>query len=172
MVSNMDERKHSIYLSLGSNLGDRKGTIEKALNLLEVRLGKMLCKSSYYVTEGWGKGDLNEFYNLTAVFETKENARKALKITQSIEIELGRLNKTSGNDYSNRSIDIDILFFDQQIINTTNLIIPHALLHQRKFVLMPLNETSSLFIHPVLQKTIAKLLSDSKDDSECKKMLN
>ena len=89
----MDERKHIIYLSLGSNLGDRKEHIERALTLLEMELGKMVLKSSYYVSKAWGQDDLNDFYNLVATFETSLDAHNALIITQSIEKELGRLKK-------------------------------------------------------------------------------
>ncbi|MBL4710374.1 MAG: 2-amino-4-hydroxy-6-hydroxymethyldihydropteridine diphosphokinase [Flavobacteriales bacterium] len=165
----MDERKHIIYLSLGSNLGDRKEHIERALTLLEMELGKMVLKSSYYVSKAWGQDDLNDFYNLVATFETSLDAHNALIITQSIEKELGRLKKISTKRYHNRVIDIDILFLDRMIIDTINLIVPHPLMHQRKFVLMPLSETYPSFLHPILKKTVMELLNFLDDKLECKK---
>lgn len=168
----MDERKHLIYLSLGSNLGERQKTIEKALSILEEKLGNIVMKSSYYATEAWGVSSLDEFYNLVAAFETTLDALEVLDITQSVEVALGRLNKTVHKVYLNRSIDIDILFFDKQVILRKNLIIPHPLLHQRKFVLMPLNEISPSLIHPQFNQSISELLSSLKDRLNCKKLLN
>ena len=141
-----------IVLGFGSNLGDREQYINSAYKLLEERLGDLIKKSSFLETLPWGFESKNSFINSAAQFETSKTPHQALIICNEIEKELGRERTAQG--YQNRTIDIDILFYEDQIINTPNLIIPHPLILERDFVLIPLKEIIPEFIHPLIQKKI------------------
>lgn len=141
-----------IVLGFGSNLGDREQFINSAYKLLEERLGLMLNKSSFIETPAWGFESKEIFLNSAAVFQTNKTPIESLRICNEIERELGR--KREGNTYQNRTIDIDILFYDDMILNTPKLIIPHPLIAEREFVLKPLKEILPNLIHPVLKKKI------------------
>jgi len=149
-----------IYLSLGSNLGRSKGTIKKALTLLEKSHVKILKLSSFYQTEPLEIKNQPWFLNLCLKAKTDLFPHELLIVCQKIEKKLGRKVRSH---YAPREIDLDILFYDQKIINKPNLQIPHPKIAQRKFVLIPLNEIASRKIHPVLKKPIKILLSECKD---------
>ena len=141
-----------IVLGFGSNLGDREKYINTSYKLLEERLGMMIKKSSFIKTSAWGFESKEIFLNSVAVFQTNMTPIESLKICNEIEKELGRVRE--GNTYQNRTIDIDILFYDDMILNTPKLIIPHPLIQERDFVLTPLKEIIPNLIHPVLKKKI------------------
>ncbi len=141
-----------IVLGFGSNLGDREKYINTSYKLLEERLGMMIKKSSFIKTSAWGFESKEIFLNSAAVFQTNKTPIESLRICNEIERELGR--KREGNTYQNRTIDIDILFYDDMILNTPKLIIPHPLIAEREFVLTPLKEILPNLIHPVLKKKI------------------
>ncbi|MDD2192573.1 MAG: 2-amino-4-hydroxy-6-hydroxymethyldihydropteridine diphosphokinase [Bacteroidales bacterium] len=144
-----------IVLGFGSNLGDREQYINSAYKLLEERLGELINKSSLIETLPWGFESKNSFINSAALFETKATPHQALTICNEIEKELGRVRTEQG--YQNRTIDIDILFYENQIINSPTLIIPHPLILERDFVLIPLKEIIPELIHPLIQKKIKEI---------------
>jgi len=159
---------NKIVLLLGGNLGDKYVIMSKAQELLCERLGSLDISSSYFETEAWGFDSDNIFLNKVLVMRTSNNALDSLRICQDIEIELGRVRKE--NRYSSRFIDIDVLFFNDEIINITDLIVPHPRIQERRFVLEPLNEVMCNYIHPLLQKKISTLLEECADNCMVKKV--
>jgi deoxyguanosine kinase len=149
------------YLSLGSNLGNRKTFINRALKIIPHEIGIILDKSSIYETEPWGFHHPANFYNQVLLVETLLTPTELLLQCLSIERQLGR--QRQNNKYEARTIDIDILFYDDQILLQEGLQIPHPYLHLRKFVLEPLNEIAAGLLHPVLKKTIGKILESCQD---------
>jgi 2-amino-4-hydroxy-6-hydroxymethyldihydropteridine diphosphokinase len=143
------------FLLLGGNIGDRFSNLEKAKNLLEKEVGKILKCSQIYETASWGNTDQPDFLNQVLLMETKLTAEQLMQQILSIEKKLGRV-RTEKN--ASRKIDIDILFFNDEIIKTENIIIPHPEIANRNFVLHPLNEIAPQFVHPVLKKTVNELL--------------
>jgi 2-amino-4-hydroxy-6-hydroxymethyldihydropteridine diphosphokinase len=130
-----------IYLSLGSNLGDKEGNILRAYTLIEQRIGHIARKSSLHRTAPWGFESSNDFLNSVIAIETSLTPRELLTETQRIEKEIGRTAKTSAaGTYQDRLIDIDILIYNDLIIDEPDLQIPHPLMNQRDFVLKPLKE--------------------------------
>ena len=146
-----------IVLGLGSNLGDRKNIILQAYELLEEKLGKKTQESTMIETKAWGFESENLFLNSVAVFETEKTPIESLVICNEIEALLGRRRNPNATTYENRPIDIDILFYENEIINEHDLKIPHPLIPQRDFVLIPLKELMPNFVHPVLNKAIKEL---------------
>ena len=141
-------------------MGDRKKNIETAAALIEERVGKITKLSKIYETEAWGIRDQNAFYNQVLIVKSKFSAREILTAILKIEEEMGR-KRTVKN--AARIIDIDILFFNDDIVNEQNLVIPHPEIGNRRFVLLPLHEIAPQMDHPVFKKTIQQLLSKSKD---------
>ncbi|MBR4481404.1 MAG: 2-amino-4-hydroxy-6-hydroxymethyldihydropteridine diphosphokinase [Prevotella sp.] len=129
---------HQVYLGLGSNQGDRQATLNRAIELIGERIGKVVRQSSVIETDPWGFISGNKFLNCVIFCETTLLPRQVLKVTQQIERELGRHHK--GKGYRDRPIDIDILLFDHLNIDTPDLQIPHPLMYERDFVMIPLNE--------------------------------
>ncbi len=152
-----------VCFSLGSNLGDRISFLRQALQMMEVQLGTMLSVSSVYETEPWGVEGHQNYFNLVAWFDTKLLPEKVLGKTMTIEKELGRIRLK--NQMEPRVMDIDMLFYDDRIINTKSLIIPHPLIKKRNFVVVPLAEISGGFLHPVLNVTINELVKTCEDTS-------
>ena len=155
------------YLILGSNLGDPESSLKIALEKIKTELGEVIRTSSIYVTEPWGFKDQPPFYNQVAEVETDLNAQDTLNKLLEIETSMGRVRKEK---WSARIIDIDILYFDNQIIETDNLSIPHPGIPERRFVLVPLCELIPDQIHPVLNVTNANLLEDTSDTLEVQKI--
>ena len=149
----------TVYLGLGSNLGDKRKNIEKALALLSERVGEILALSDFYETEPWGYYSSEIFINAAVKLETMLLPVELLSVTQEIERETGRDKKTSCSVYHDRIIDIDILLYDDLILQTPDLTIPHLLMHQRMFVLQPLCEIAPDMLHPVSGKTITEIVS-------------
>ncbi len=148
------------YLSLGSNKGDRIGYVQQAASLLGADEGITIVRSSsFYETEPWGMDTQTWFVNAVIEIKTKYSPQELLKVCQRIEAQLGRERKDS-NSYADRTIDIDILFYNKDIIEEENLTIPHKFLHLRAFILVPMMELNADFVHPVLHKTIEEMHND------------
>ena len=145
-----------VFLSLGTNLGNKAGNLLKAIVHLSQKTGILSAISSIYETEPWGYESGNNFLNMAVCLETKLSPKKILTITKSIEKLIGREEKTT-DSYRDRLIDIDLIAYDDLIINSDKLKLPHPLFHERRFVLEPLNEIAPDFIHPVLQKKVSEL---------------
>ncbi len=161
-----DAQVNYVYLSIGSNLGNRLHYLEKSKYLLETQDIKIIKTSSYYETDSWPNPSFPKFINAVLLIKTKLNQLELFKMTKSIEKKLGR--KVAPQNYP-RNCDIDIIDFSGKIIkskkDTINLEIPHPRMHNRNFVLMPLFEISKNWSHPKLKKSIVKLLSSLKKNN-------
>jgi len=127
-------------LGLGSNLGDKEENIHNAIKLISERVGLVVRQSSLITTEPWGFESDNVFVNAVILCETKLTPRQVLRATQKIERELGRTHKSVGGHYTDRLIDIDILLYDDLRVDEPDLQIPHPLMQERDFVMIPLGE--------------------------------
>ena len=134
---------HNVYLGLGSNLGDREATLNAAISEIGKLVGEVVRRSAFYVTEPWGFASDNAFVNAVVCCQTTLSPRRVLEATQQIEIMLGRTRKSVGGRYSDRTIDIDILLYDDISVDEPDLVIPHPLMRQRDFVMRPLREILS-----------------------------
>lgn len=155
-----------VYLQLGSNLGDRQALLQKALAKIEENLGALINISNIYESSPWGVDEQLYYLNQIVEVETKYTAEEVLVNVLNIEILLGRKRKKK---WGARFIDIDIIFYDNQIINTPTLCIPHKYVHKRNFVLVPLSEIACNYIHPVYNKKVAVLLKECKDSGKVSK---
>lgn len=149
-----------VYLSLGSNKGDRIGYVQQAASLLGLDEKISIVRTSaFYETEPWNMNTQTWFVNALVEIKTKYTPQELLEVCQRIETQLGREHKQT-NDYEDRTIDIDILFYNKDIINENNLTIPHKYVHLRAFTLVPMMELNADFVHPVLHKTIVEMHND------------
>jgi len=155
---------NKVFLLLGGNLGDRIKLLHSAKQLIQYKIGNIEKESSIYESLPWGFEAEQNFLNQVAIINTNLSAQKVLKFCQEIENDLGR--KRYSDHYESRTMDIDILFYNDEIINDKNLIVPHPKLHQRRFTLEPLVEISPEYVHPVLKKRLQVILNDCKDNSE------
>lgn len=131
---------HSVFLSLGSNLGDKRKNLTDAITRINATIGIVERQSSFIETEPWGFDSDNTFLNAVIMCATALSPHELLKATQHIEHEMGRTHKSVNREYKDRIIDIDILLYDDVCINTPELTIPHPLMMERDFVMVPLNE--------------------------------
>jgi len=136
---------HKVYLGLGSNLGDGRANLERAISLIDERVGPVTRRSSFLTSEPWGFQSSHLFTNAVVLCVTECSPREVLRLTQQIERDMGRTEKTvncqqSTVNYHDRVIDIDILLYDDISVNEPDLKIPHPLMHQRDFVMTPLRE--------------------------------
>ena len=155
---------NSAYLILGSNIGNSWEILAKANDLIKSEAGEIIKKSSVYESAAWGNKNQPNFLNQALCVSTKLSAIALLKTLLVIEQQLGRVR--DGSKWMARSIDIDILFYNADIISTEELKIPHPYIHERRFVLLPLQEIAGEFIHPQHKKSIAKLLVECPDKLE------
>lgn len=144
----------SVFLLLGSNIGQRAFFLESAIVEIDKRVGPIIKRSTVYETPAWGKTDEPDYLNQVLQVETLLKPQAVLQTILAIEKELGRERKEK---WGSRTIDIDILFYGDEVINEPNLIVPHPQLHKRKFTLEPMAQIAPGFIHPVLNKSIAEL---------------
>jgi 2-amino-4-hydroxy-6-hydroxymethyldihydropteridine diphosphokinase len=147
-----------VYLGLGTNLGNKEDNIRQAIQKIKERMGEVIASSALHEYTPWGFESINNFINAVVAVETDKTPLKVLSLTQEIEQELGRTKKSVNNDYKDRIIDIDILLFDDMLINTKELTVPHPLMTERIFVLEPLCEIAPDYVHPIRHKTIKELL--------------
>ena len=149
------------YLHLGSNLGDPRRQLDAARVLLEQRVGRVIAASGYYRTAAWGVTDQPDFINQVLVHDTPLAPHVVLRHALAIEQELGRVRLRR---WGERTIDIDVLYYDDLVLDTPDLQIPHPRLHLRNFVLVPLREIASAVVHPILQLDTEQLLTRCPDD--------
>ncbi len=159
-----------LYLSLGSNQGNRIDNLRQAVKNIEEQIGELVASSSYYETEPWGFTDNTNFINQVIKVKSRLTADEILAISQKIEKDLGRKRLKTNQEYSSRNIDIDILFLGDIVLNDLHLTVPHKHLHKRNFVLQPMFEISPDFVHPVLKKTIQQLIKECNDDKQILKL--
>ena len=156
----------TVYLGLGTNIGNRKENLTRAIGLLSLALGHYTALSSFIETAPWGFDSDNAFLNCTVAFDTELTPHQLLDTTENIERELGRTSKSNGGIYHDRVIDIDILLYGSETVSTERLTIPHPLMHMRDFVLEPLAQIAPHTVHPTTGKSIeqlkAALYSDKK----------
>ncbi|MGI6243660.1 MAG: 2-amino-4-hydroxy-6-hydroxymethyldihydropteridine diphosphokinase [Prevotella sp.] len=131
---------HTVYLSLGSNIGDRKLLIKEAIGLIGKRVGQVIRQSSLIETEPWGFISPNRFLNACIACKTPLSTREVLVTTQEIEKDMGRQEKSNSGEYHDRLIDIDILLYDNLTLREPGLTIPHPRMREREFVMKPLSE--------------------------------
>jgi 2-amino-4-hydroxy-6-hydroxymethyldihydropteridine diphosphokinase len=158
---------NKVFLLIGGNIGDRLQNLHQAITGLAATCGPVIQQSAVYETAAWGKTDQAPFYNQALVFTTSLTAQALITTILSVEEEMGRRRMEK---FGPRVIDIDILFFNDEIINEPNLTVPHPQMQNRRFVLVPLHEIAPELVHPVLHKTIAQLLQECPDDLEVRKM--
>lgn len=152
----------SVYLGLGSNLGDKERNLSDAIYRIEKRIGRVVSSSAFYETAPWGFDSPNSFLNAAVCVETLLTCADVLAETQLIEKELGRTAKSATATYEDRLVDIDILLYGDYCIREEGLQIPHPLMAERRFVLEPLSEIAPEVLHPVLKKSIKELFAQIK----------
>lgn len=158
---------NNVVLGLGGNIGNVQKTLLKCTDLIGLRLGKITLKSALYQTKAWGVENQPDFINQVVLIETSLSVQQCLIICQEIEKDLGRVRNEK---WHKRIIDIDILFFNEEVIKSNNLKIPHPFLQQRNFVLYPLAELIPNFIHPIYKKTVLELKNDCDDQLDIIKL--
>jgi len=149
-----------IFLLLGSNQGDKRHHLNKAIIAIEKQIGNIVAESSNYIAKAWGKTDQPDFINKVIELNTKISPSELLEIILAIEKQVGRVRFEK---WGPRIIDIDILYFQNKMIEDNNLEIPHPQIANRMFTLKPLCEIAPDFIHPVLQKTNLEMMQECKD---------
>lgn len=159
-------RKQKVYLSLGSNMGNRLATLQKAIFQIQGKTGKILDISSVYENPAVGF-DGGDFFNIVVSLLTPLEPKELLDALLQIEEDFGRKRMDSG--YSSRTLDIDIIYYGTESITNESLVIPHPQMQHRKFVLKPLSDIAPQFYHPVLQKDTRNLLQECRDKSELTK---
>jgi 2-amino-4-hydroxy-6-hydroxymethyldihydropteridine diphosphokinase len=155
-----------VFLSIGANIENRMESVMKAILLLKKKCGFILNSSNIYESDAWGFESKNSFLNLCIKMETILNIPTLLSECNAIEKEIGRKKKSKNEQYSDRLIDIDILYFNNEIIEEENLTVPHPNMHERRFVLQPLHDIAPKFIHTLLKKSTAELLHECHDVSK------
>ena len=161
---------NEVYLCLGGNLGNCLTTFKNACGLIGQQAGRLVEESSVYSSQAWGMDKAPDFFNQVLKVHTELTPQQLMSALLEIEHTLGRERTEGMTGYQNRLLDIDILFFNKEIIKTNSLEIPHPRLHLRRFVLEPLNEIAADFEHPLLHKRIDELLALCADTGEIKKL--
>ncbi len=161
-------KMNTAYLILGCNKGDKLNNLKHAFKLIGEKAGTIKKESDIFVTAAWGNTEQPDFYNQALCLQTFLSAEDLLKTLLSIEQILGRVRDEK--KWMERTMDIDILFFNNAIINTADLIIPHPFIQERNFVLVPMAQLEPRLIHPVLRKSIQTLLSECPDKLKITKL--
>lgn len=155
----------NIFLLTGSNLGDRLNNLTKCTELMEAQAGRIVSRSSIYETAPWGKSDQDNFLNQALHLETTLQPHELLETCLAIEEKIGRVRREK---WGSRTIDVDIIYYGNQIIDSDDLKVPHPRMAERRFVLIPINEIAPDFVHPILKKTNARLLLECVDRLDVK----
>lgn len=157
--------QHQVVLSIGSNQGSRLENIQKCIDLIHQNVGTVIQVSKLYETPAWGF-ESDAFYNCALLLHTYSSAQKILNQILKVEKELGRI-RLNQEGYQSRIIDVDLIAFDAEIIDTEKLQIPHPLMQNRNFVLLPMQDLKLNWKHPILQKTVSELIAITPDESVC-----
>jgi 2-amino-4-hydroxy-6-hydroxymethyldihydropteridine diphosphokinase len=158
--------QHQVILSLGSNQGDKAAIIAQCIQYIHQQLGTVVAVSKLYESSSWGF-ESDHFFNCALLVHTQKLPQQLLSGILQIEKELGRI-REEASGYEARNIDIDIISFNNEVVEEEHLSVPHPQLQNRLFVLLPVNELKIDFVHPVLNKTIPQLINECKDQGECK----
>ena len=158
---------NTAFLLIGGNLGNRAQHLAKARSLIHQRCGNIVKTSSLYETAAWGEVKQAAFLNQVLKIHTLLPAPRLLNCLLNAELKMGRVRRQKSGP---RTIDIDLLFFNDDKIEIPGLVVPHPRLHQRKFVLEPMNEIAPDLLHPVFNKTISELLDDCQDELAVQKL--
>lgn len=158
----------NVYLLLGSNLGNRLLFLQQAKGLINEQAGSVVKESAVYETQSWGNTHVPDYLNQVLLVQTELLPQALLSKLLQIELLLGRERLEK---WGSRTVDIDILFYGEEIINSAELIIPHPQLHHRRFTLVPLAEIAPDLVHPVLNKTVSSLKIELNDDLQVKKYI-
>lgn len=153
----------SVFVLLGSNLGDRELLVNQACEMIGERCGEIVAKSRLYESEPWGFKAEHWFLNQVVEVETPLSPDTLMLVLLDIEKELGRDRSVPHEGYVSRPMDLDILYFGDKIIDTQMVVAPHPRLHQRRFTLLPLCDIAPDFVHPVMRKTDLQLLDECHD---------
>jgi 2-amino-4-hydroxy-6-hydroxymethyldihydropteridine diphosphokinase len=159
---------NQVFLLIGGNLDDRFSLLSIAKESISKKIGAIVQESSIYETAPWGFTSEQDFLNQVIIVSTSLTPFKVLKKCQIIEDKFGRIRRSE--QYASRTMDIDILFYNDEIINTPELIVPHERLHQRKFTLEPLVEIAPNFIHPKIKKTLTEIMKECTDEADVRKL--
>nr|WP_294780071.1 2-amino-4-hydroxy-6-hydroxymethyldihydropteridine diphosphokinase [uncultured Flavobacterium sp.] len=157
--------QHQVVLSIGSNQGDRLENIQNCIDLIHQNVGTVIQVSKLYETPAWGF-ESDAFYNCALLLHTNSSAQKILNQVLKVEKELGRI-RSNQEGYQSRIIDVDLIVYDDQVIDSEKLKVPHPLMQNRNFVLLPMQDLKLNWKHPVLNKTIAELIAVTPDESVC-----
>ena len=157
---------NNVYLLLGGNMGQREVFLQKAAAEIELAFGAVIKRSGVYQTPAWGKTDEPDYLNQVLLIQTDKPARQVLETILAIEQKLGRKRMEK---WGSRIIDIDILFYGDEVIHDFNLVVPHPELYKRSFTLIPLAEIAPNLVHPVFKKNILQLKQELKDNLIVKK---
>ncbi|MFT4663508.1 MAG: 2-amino-4-hydroxy-6-hydroxymethyldihydropteridine diphosphokinase [Polaribacter sp.] len=155
--------KHQVYLHLGSNIGNRLGMLQKAEEMIVEQIGPIQRKSPYYETAAWGKTDQPDFINYAILVETELSAEETLEEIHKIESSCGRERLEK---WTARVLDIDIVFFGNEVMDTKKLVVPHPHMQDRNFVLIPMMDIAEDFVHPVSGLRMDELYDQSGDELE------
>ena len=150
----------NVYLGLGTNLGNKTENLRTAVDKINEKIGEVTSLSSFFETAPWGFQSDNSFLNAALCVRTSLSPLEVLSFTQDIERSLGRLHKSVNGIYSDRIIDIDLLLYDDLVLSDDKLVLPHPLMTERSFVLLPLAEIAANVMHPAIHRTIGELASD------------
>lgn len=166
-IKSLQQIMNKTYLLLGSNLDNPRKKLATAQQIIQKKIGPVLRQSSIYQTAAWGNTQQPDFLNQVIIVDNKLDPHQTMQTILEIEKKMGRIRSEKN---AARLIDIDILFYGKMIIDETDLTIPHPFIAQRRFVLVPMNELSPLFVHPVLQRNIHDLLLHCPDKLDVKKI--